>query len=425
MIRSFRALSVRALSVALLATLALAASAHAVGEGRVLGTVVDQDGKPIAGLKVTLTQPGSDYKLERTTDAKGKFSLLVLDATKEYLLRLEQQGFSPFEETIKPKPGDTLRLDYTLTASAPVPAGPSAEEIKALEGKNEAIAAFNEGVTTLKSGDLNAAAAKFEAAVKVNPELAPAYGALAEVYAELGKNAEALAAAERYLELEPGNVRGLRVRYDAAKALGDKEKTGQALQALAAVDKSRDTAIRIYNLGAESSRAGDRDAAVAHLKQAIEVDPTLDQAYTALGQVLIVKKDFKQAAEVMDKLLARTPQNIEALTIRYEALNAAGDKAGAKAALEAMKSVQASQNPDELFKQGVAQYNAGNPEGAIQTLGLAVAADPKHAKAHFMLGLAYASSNGAKAKEHLQTFLKLAPDDPDAATAKEMLTYIK
>ncbi len=419
--------NLRALSVALLATLALAASAHAVGEGRVLGTVVDQNGKPIPNLKVSLTLPGSDYKLERKTDAQGKFSLLVLDATKEYLLRMELEGFSPFEETIKPKPGDTLRLDYTLTAqqAAPEPTGPSADEIKALEGKNEAIAAFNEGVIALKGGDLNSAAAKFEAAVKVDPALAPAYGALAEVYAELGKNAEALAAAERYLELEPGNVRGLRVRYDAAKALGDKEKTGQALQALAAVDKSRDTAIRIYNLGAESSRAGDRDAAVAHLKQAIEIDPTLDQAYTALGQVLIVKKDFKQAAEVMEKLLARTPQNIEALTIRYEALNAVGDKAGAKAALEAMKSVQASQNPDELFKQGVAQYNAGNPEGAIQTLAQAVTADPKHAKAHFMLGLAYASSNGAKAKEHLQKFLALAPNDPDAATAKEMLTFIK
>ena len=104
---------------------------------------------------------------------------------------------------------------------------------------------------------------------------------------------------------------------------------------------------------------------------------------------------------------------------------AAGDNAGAKAALEAKTSVQASQTPAELFKQGVAQYNAGNPEGAIQTLGLAVAADPKHAKAHFMLGLAYASSNSAKAKEHLQTFLKLAPNDPDAATAKEMLTFIK
>lgn len=418
--------NLRALSVALLATLALAASAHAVGEGRVLGTVVDPQGQPIAGLKVTLTQPGTDYKLERTTDAKGKFSLLVLDATKEYVLRMEREGYDPFQETIKPKPGDTLRLDYTLSISAPAaPAGPSAEEIKQLEGKNQAIAAFNEGVTTLKAGDLKTAAARFEAAVQQDSALAPAYGALAEVYAELGRNAEALAAAERYLELEPNNVRGLRVRYDAAKALGDKAKTAEALQALAAVDKSRDTAIRIYNLGAEASRAGDRDGAINHLKQAIQIDPTLDQAYTALGQVLIVKKDFKQAAEVMDKLLARSPQNLEALTIRYEALNASGDKAGAKAALEAMKSVQASQNPDELFKQGVAQYNAGNPEGAIQTLGLAVTADPKHAKAHFMLGLAYAGTNGAKAKEHLETFLKLAPNDPDAGTAKEMLTYLK
>jgi hypothetical protein len=31
----------------------------------------------------------------------------------------------------------------------------------------------------------------------------------------------------------------------------------------------------------------------------------------------------------------------------------------------------------------------------------------------------------AQAKEHLQTFLQMAPNDPDAATAKEMLAYLK
>ena len=30
----------------------------------------------------------------------------------------------------------------------------------------------------------------------------------------------------------------------------------------------------------------------------------------------------------------------------------------------------------------------------------------------------------AEAKEHLQRFLELAPDDPDAAAAREMLAYL-
>lgn len=415
--------NLRALSLALLAALALAASAHAVGEGRIIGTVTDDQGAPLAGVKVTFTRPGTDYKQEKTSDAKGKFTILVLDATQEYTIRLDKEGYQPYEEVLKPKAQDTLRIAYQLGKLAP--AGPSDEQIKEMEGKNQAIAAFNEGVNLLRSNDLNGAAAKFEAATQADANLAPAYGALAEIYVELGRNAEALAAADRYLELEPGNLRGLKVRFDANKALGDKAKTDQALEALIAADRSRETAVRIYNLGAESSRAGNRDDAVAYLKRAIEVDPTLDQAYTALGQVYMVKKSYKDAVAALEPLLARDPQNLEALTIRFEALKAAGDKEGAKAAEAAMKTAQASQSPETLYKQGVAQYNSNNLPSAIETLEKAVAADPKHAKAHYMLGLAYAGSDAAKAKDHLQKFLELAPNDPDAAAAKEMLGYMK
>lgn len=416
----------RALSTALCLAFILAAAAHAVGEGRVVGVVSDPNGKPLKGIKVTLSRPGSTYKVEKVTDANGKFTMLVIDATQEYLLRLEKEGYSPFEETIKPRVEDTLRLSYTLGETAPVgPAGPSDEEIKQLEGKNQAVQAYNEGVTALQAGNLAAAAPKFEEAGKLDPSLALAFAALAEVSVELGKHAEALAAADHLLELEPGNLRALRVRFDAAKGLGDKEKLGPALDALVAADKSRETAVRIFNLGAEASRAGDRDAAIAYLKRALEVDPALDQAYTALGQVLLVKKSYKEAAQAVEPLLARDAGNLEALTIRYEALKAAGDKQGAQAAQEAMKVAQARQNPEDLYKQGVALYNAGNNDGAIQSLEVAVSVDPNHARAHYMLGLAYVASNAAKAKVHLQKFLELAPKDPDAATAKEMLAYLK
>lgn len=416
----------RAPVIALCLILALAASAHAVGEGRIVGTVTNPEGKPLQGIKITLSRPGTNYKQEKVTDKNGRFTVLILDATQEYVLRMEKEGYDAYEETIKPKPEDTLRLSYTLSEVAPkAAAGPSDEEIKQLEGKNQAIAAFNEGVTTLQANNLPAAEAKFKEATTLDPALAPAFGALSEVYAEQKKHAEALATADRYLELEPGAVRGLRVRFDTLRAMGDKEKLGPAMEALIAADKSRETAVRIYNLGAETSRAGDRDGAVAYFKRAIEVDPTLDQAYAAMGQVLLVKKSYKEAAQSVEPVLARNPKNLEALTIRYEALKAAGDKAGAAAAQEAMKAAQASMNPDDLFKQGVALYNANNMVDAVAAFQMAITVNPKHAKSHYMLGLAYAGTDAAKAKEHLTKFLELAPDDPDAAQAKEMLTYLK
>lgn len=413
----------RALSIALCLFLALAVSAHAVGEGRVIGTVTNPEGKPIQGIKIILTRPGTNYKQERVTDKNGKFTVIVLDATQQYVLRMEKEGYDAYEETIKPKPEDVLRLSYTLAEVKP--AGPSEAEVKQLEGKNQAVAAFNEGVTALQANDLPGAEVKFKEATVLDPSLAPAFGALAEVYAEQKKYGEALAAADRFLELEPGTVKGLRVRFDAIRGLGDKEKLGPALEALVAADKTRETAVRIFNLGAEASRGGDRDGAIAYLKRAVEVDPTLDQAYSAMGQVLLVKKSYKEAAQAVEPVLARNPNNLEALTIRYEALKAAGDKAGAAAAQEAMKAAQASMNPDDLFKQGVALYNANNMVDAVAAFHMALTVNPKHAKSHYMLGLAYAGTDAAKAKEHLTKFLELAPEDPDAAQAKEMLTYLK
>jgi len=51
----------------------------------------------------------------------------------------------------------------------------------------------------------------------------------------------------------------------------------------------------------------------------------------------------------------------------------------------------------------------------------------KIAKAHYVLGLSYAKDDAKKAvaREHLQTFLRLAPTDSDAETAKQMLDYLK
>ena len=50
---------------------------------------------------------------------------------------------------------------------------------------------------------------------------------------------------------------------------------------------------------------------------------------------------------------------------------------------------------------------------------------PDHAKANYLLGIALVGEDPAKAKGLLEKFIALAPNDPDAATAKEMLQYLE
>lgn len=315
----------RAALTALVLALAVAGSLHAAGEGRIVGTVLDDaSSAPIEGAKILLTRPGTAYKLEKTSDKKGQFMLLILDATQEYQVRVEKAGYSFYEGSIKPKLEDTIRLTFTLAKAAPAPeaAGP-----KEMPGTEKAILAYNEGVVALKGGDLAGAVPKFEEAVAQNPDLAEAQGALADIYLELKRYGDALAAADRYLVLKPGDPRGLRARYDALKGAGDSEKAKEALEALGAADKSQDVAVRFFNEGAERTRKGSYDDAAVFFEKVIQIAPD----------------------------------------------------------------------------------------------------DPQFAKAHYVLGLAYSKDDAkkAQAREHLQAFLKLAPNDPDAGTAKEMLDYLK
>jgi Tfp pilus assembly protein PilF len=316
----------RALLAALALSLSLSGALHAAGEGRVVATVVDEAGAPIAGAKAVLTRAGTGYKLEKTTDKKGQFTLLILDATQEYQIRVEKEGYMPMEGPVKPKIQDTVRLTFTLAKAAPAP-DPAVKA--ALEGGEKAVLAYNEGVNLLKGGNNAAALPKFEEAASLDPKLPEPHAVVAELSLELGEPSKALAAADRFLELRPGDVRGLQIRYDALKKLGDKEKTRAALEALAAADRSEETAVRLYNEGAEATRTGDLDQAAVWFRHALAIAPE----------------------------------------------------------------------------------------------------DARFVKGHYVVGLTYARSENAedkaKARQHLETFLRLAPNDPEAGSAKEMLEYLK
>lgn len=308
----------RAILTALPLLLALAGSLHAAGEGRVLGTVVDASGKPVADVTITLTRPGSSYKQEKKTDGKGKFTLMILDATQDYQIRVEKKGFTPLEEPLKPKVGDTMRITYTLGQEAPpaAPAEPS-PEAKELEGKNQAILAYNEAVQKLKLNDVDGAAAKFHEAAQLDPALPEPHAALADIYLSKGKNAEALAAADQYLKLRPEDQkRVLSVRYDAALALGDKATADAALEALVQADPGRDTAVRVVNKGVGLFNAGNIPEAIKLFQRALEVDPTLSKTHYMLGLSYANSGEEARAREHLAKFLEMSPDDENAGTAK-------------------------------------------------------------------------------------------------------------
>jgi tetratricopeptide (TPR) repeat protein len=256
--------------------------------------------------------------MEKTSDKKGVVSLMILDATQQYKVRVDKEGYAPFEGPLDPKPEDTMRVTFTLAKAAQ--AQPAEAAPQELSGKDKAIVAYNAGVDPLKAGDLAAALPHFEEAAALDPELAQAHAVVAEIYAEQGRHDDALAAADRYLALKPGDARGLRVRYDALKGKGDPAKAQEALDALIAADPANaDNAVLVFNAAAAADKARDFDGAAALFTKVTQIAPE-DQrfviAHFQLGIYANNAGDKEKARQHLEKFLQVAPDNPNAETAK-------------------------------------------------------------------------------------------------------------
>ena len=407
----------------LLLSLGFAGGLHAQGQGRLQGSVVDENGNPIADVAVTITSSEIAYENKLTTDKKGRFTVIFVDATRVYTLHFEKEGYQTTELQDKVSIGSNTKKTYTVPSKSAPASAPAAAEPS--QSRNPAINLFNDGVVAYQAGDTESAKQKFNEAIAKDDKLAAPYAALAGLYLEEKNYEQAKAMAERTLELEPDNSRAVRVLYDVYHATGDEAKAAATLAKLKTVGGGTEAAIRVFNEGADAARLGDLDSARKRFEEAVQIDPELAPAHAALARILLGQKHYQEAIAASDKALDLEPGRADVLKVKYEAYRGLGDDASALKLFQEMVASDPVGTAKALFERGVEMFNAGNTAGAKAAFEQAIQADPKHAKAHYMLGLCYVNAgNNPKAKEQLQRFLELAPDDPDAGTAKEMLKYV-
>lgn len=313
-----------AIAVTAIVALGMSSPASALNQARLHGTITDENGKPVAGVLVTVTCPEvKSFKLEATSDKRGNWAVTLIDATKSYNYRYSKEGYQEMQQDLKVALGSNERRDFTMLSVAE---------------------ARKRGVTV--------------AMQEATPE---------------------------------------------------------------------EKAVIIFNEGAEASQMGDLVTAKQKMIEASTLNPQLTVAFSALAGFLHAEKDYAGAVEAAEKALALDPRDARSLRVAVEANTALGNKEKAKAASVALAAVDPKAGAIDLFNQGVREYNTGTIPAALALFEQALAADPTYGKTHFMLGMCYISQGeNAKAKEHLESFIAVAEaDDADAATAKEMLSYIK
>lgn len=396
----------------------------ASGEGRMLGTVVDEDGKPVRGATVIITSPDlPPFKEVASTKKNGTFSMVFSKAYLRYVYHIEAEGYQATEQEVKTDIGGTTRHTFTLYrgVSAPV----TATGDKPASTSNKAIFTFNEGVEAYDAKDYEAAKAKFMEALEADSQLYQAHSALADTYLSTGDYEAAIASADRAIAQQPGYLPAHRVRYEAFKKLGDSENAEKAAADIAALGQNSAEAKRIFNEGVELNKADDKEGALAKFEEAVSMDPSLTAAYNAVATLAFNLERWQQAANAAEKMLQLDPESDRALRIRYDSYVNLKDQDKIAEALVDLAKVDPEFAANNLYNLGIGYFNESKYEKAIDAFTKALASNPNHAKANYYLGLSAVNTgqNGV-AKEHLNRFIELAPEDPDAAAAKEMIKYL-
>lgn len=413
----------------LVVAVTLGASALWAGtEGRITGVVVDPDGKPIQDVRVTVAAVGLDIQRSAETSKKGKFTITVLNASHDFTIKLEKEGFQTAQEPIDPIVGGTLKLSYTLTPGQTI----APEMLAELERKGQGAKLYNEGVQKFSAGDITGAAELFQQSLAEDPELGLAHLALARIYLARNDPASALPHAEKTRELVPEDELAELLLFDSLWDLEQYERALPLLDEMVESGKAADkVAVRAYNAGAHAVRQNDTTVAKQRFEQALGLLPELLPAHLTLGQLKLneaFQSDPPNAESLQASLAHATtyadanPDDAKAQKLLYQVYTAMGEEDAAMQAFDRMAAAGPEMVAQAFFEDGVEDFNAGRNDAALAAFEKVLRAKSDHADAHYFLGLANASAgNIPKAKEHFARFLELAPDHPEAGTARDML----
>lgn len=393
-------------------------------------TVVDNDKIPISGVQVTVTSKDlASYRKSLTTDKKGAIKVRFQQNQLQYKFDFlfEKAGYQSFTVPLSPSATQQMREQYVMDEAETQVVQSHGDLGAVVTGSsNAAVEAFNAGLTAQREGDLATARSKYEAALAEDPELSPAQMSLAQVLLDQGDYAPAVAAADRALEMPVNRADALRVKYQALRALGKKGEAEVVSAELAEADGAVASARRLYNEGGVTFQAGNKDAALAKFQQAAELDPSLTDAHHAIATLELGKGNHEAAAEAAEKALALGSEDVRTLRVLYDAYDALGRTEQLTEIAPRLAAVDPDFGGPKLLEQAAALWNGGQAQQAVDLSRLALSMDPSLGKAYYFIGLHHlASGENAEAKAALGKFVEMAPEDPDAATAKEMMAYIE
>jgi TolA-binding protein len=297
-----------ALSIATLVVIAAgpAFSQAGHGKGRLGGTLLDPDNKPVVGIKVTLTfAENKNTKFEDTTGKKGDFSFIGL-GTGNWTLSASVPGYKPVEQAVSVS---QLAVNPKVQVVLKKP-----DKTSGVLQDEKSVEFLEQGNQLFKDGKYDEAIAAYEEFLKANPGLYQIRVSIADCRREKGEFDQAIAI---YNEVITQSASDPTMGKDmAAKSLAGIGncylKQGKLEEAQGYFQKSIDTSpkdeVLAYNVGEIFFSNQGLDQAIRYFDLAAQIKPTWPDPFLKLGYVYLNKADNAKAAENFEKFLALEPE---------------------------------------------------------------------------------------------------------------------
>ena len=152
--------------------------------------------------------------------------------------------------------------------------------------------------------------------------------------------------------------------------------------------------------------------------------PTVYQLEGLIARTYAVENNSAKALEHLNLALEKDPTNVDLKILQADLMMEAGDKAGAKAILDAVDMKQVK-DPFPFINAAIVTINQGKGDEAAESLTKLLAQFPTQPEIFYYRGRAYVvAKKFDEARVDLDKFISLAPAAKEAADAKRILDQL-
>lgn len=259
------------------------------GQGRLSGVVTDEEGRPLAGVKVKLFSLRGQSGFETETNEDGEWKALFIRGGP-WNIDFEKPGYIPKKISTEIKEYDRNKpIEIKL------------EKMSGLVITDELKAALKAGNELYEAGKYEEAIASYEAIVQANPEAFIIYLNIGNCYFQMEKYDQAEEYYRKVLAKDPENSEAILL---IGNTYANRGQDAEAMEWYNKIDfeKISDATV-LYNLGSNFIKKSKPDQAIKYFERATELQPDFADALYQLGLAYLALTKYPEATRVFESYL--------------------------------------------------------------------------------------------------------------------------